>query len=53
MLHSMTINLIPVHMLETLYECCRVIFQSGVIWGLCGQKVIFTKNAITCPCYIA
>ena len=53
MLHSMTIRLIHVHQLETLYLYCGVIFQSGVIWGHWGQKVIFTENAIIRPCYIA
>ena len=53
MLHGMTIRLMHVHQLETLYLCCGVICQSGVIWGHWGQKVIFIKNAITRPCYIA
>ena len=53
MLHSMTIRLIQVDQFETLYLCHGVICQSGVIWGHWGQKVIFTINAITCPCYIA
>ena len=50
MLHSMTIRLIQVDQFETLYLCYGVICQSGVIWGHWGQKVIFTINAITCPC---
>ena len=45
MLHSMTIRLIHVHQLETLYLCYGVKGQPGVIWGHRGQKVIFTKNA--------
>ena len=53
MLHSMTIRLIQVDQLETLYLCYGVICQYGVIWGHWGQKVIFTINAITCPCYTA
>ena len=53
MLHSMTKKLIHVHRLETLYLCYGVKCQSGVIWGHWGQKVIFTKNAITRSCYIA
>ena len=53
MLHSMTIRLIQVDQFETLYLCYGVICQSGVIWGHWGQKVIFTINAITRPCYIA
>ena len=45
MLHSMTIRLIHVYQLETLYLCYGVKGQPGVIWGHRGQKVIFTKNA--------
>ena len=41
----MTIRLINVHQLETLYLCYGVKGQPGVIWGHRGQKVIFTKNA--------
>ena len=44
MLHSMTIRLIHVHQLATLYLCYGVKCQSGVNWGHWGQKVIFTKN---------
>ena len=44
MLHSMTIRLIHVHQLETLYLCYGVKGQPGVIRGHRGQKVIFTKN---------
>ena len=53
MLHSMTIGLIHVDQLETLVWLYGVKCQSGVIWGHWGQKVIFTINAITRPCYIA
>ena len=53
MFHSMTIRLVHVHQLETLYLCYGVKCKSRVIWGHWGQKVIFTKNAITRPCYIA
>ena len=49
----MTIRLIHVDQHETLYLCYGVKCQSGVIWGHWGQQIIFTKNAITCPCYIA
>ena len=52
-LHSMTIRLIHVHQLETLFLCYGVKCQSGVVWGLWGQKVIFTKNAVPRPCYRA
>ena len=38
MLDSMTIRLIHVDQLETLYLCYGVICQSGVIWGHWGQK---------------
>ena len=44
MLHSMTIRLIHVHHLATLYLCYGVKCQSWVNWGHWGQKVIFTKN---------
>ena len=53
MLQSMTIRLIQVDQLETLCLCYDSKCQSGFIWGHWGQKVIFTKNAITRPCYIA
>ena len=53
MLHSMITRLIHVGQLETLYLCYWVKCQSGVIWGHWGKKVIFTKTAITRPCYIA
>ena len=43
MLHSMTIRLIHVHQLETLYLLNEVKCQPGVIWGHRGQKVIFSK----------
>ena len=49
----MTISLIHVHQLDTVYLCYGVKYQSGVIWGHWGQKVIFTINAITHQCYIA
>ena len=52
-LYRMTMRLMHVHQLKTLYLCNWVNCQSGVIWGHWGQKVIFTKNAITRPCYIA
>ena len=53
MLHSMTIKLIHVDHLETLYLCYGVNCQPGVIWGHRGQILIFTRNVITCLCYIA
>ena len=43
MLHSMTIRLIHVHQLETLYLLNEVKCQPGIIWGHRGQKVIFSK----------
>ena len=49
----MTTRLIQVDQLETLYLCYGVKCQSRVNWGHWGQKVIFTKNAITRPYYIA
>ena len=53
MLHRMTRRLIHVHQFEIFYLCYGVKCQSGVNWGHWGQKVIFTKNAVTRPCYIA
>ena len=46
MLHSMTLRLIQIDQLETLYICYGVKCQSWVIWGHWGQKVIFTINTI-------
>ena len=43
MLHSMTIRLIHVHQLETLYLLNEVKCQPGVIWGHRGQNVIVSK----------
>ena len=53
MLYSMTTRLIHLHQLETFYLCNGVRCQPGVILGHRGQKVIFTENALTRPCYIA
>ena len=54
MLHSMTIRLIHVDQLETLYLAMLwVKYQFGVMWGHWGQKVIFPKNVIIRPCYTA
>ena len=44
MLHSMTMRLIHVHQLETIYLCNEVKYQAVVIWGHSGQKVIFIKE---------
>ena len=44
MLYSMTIRLIHVDQLETLYLCYGVKCKSGVILGHWGQKLIFTKK---------
>ena len=44
MLHGMTISLIHVGQLETLYLCYRVKCQSGVIWGQWGQKGYFHQK---------
>ena len=44
MLHSMTIRLIHVDQLETLYLCYGVKCQSGVIWGRRGQILILNKK---------
>ena len=53
MLHNMTIRLIHIDQLETLYLCHGVKCKSEVIWGHWGQKVKFTKNAVIRPCYTA
>ena len=53
MLQSMTIRLMHMHKLDTLYQCYGVKCQPGVIWGHTSQKVIFTKNTLTPLCYIA
>ena len=53
MLHNMILRLTYVHQLETLYLSYGVKCHSGVIWDHWGQKVIFTKNAIICSCYIS
>ena len=45
MLHSMSIQLIYAHKVETLYLLYRVNGQPGVIWGHRGQKDHFHKNA--------
>ena len=39
--------------IETLYKSYYFKNSSEVIWGHMGQKVIFTKNAISHLCYIA
>ena len=52
MLHSMTIRLTHIDQLEIVYLYYGVTCKAGVIWGHWDQKVIFTKNSITCPCYI-
>ena len=53
MLHSLAIRLIRVHQLVILFLFYGVKCQSGVIWGHRGRKVIFAKNALTRPWYIA
>ena len=40
------------HQLLTLYLSYGVKYQSRVIWGHWGQKVILTKHDITHPCYL-
>ena len=48
----MTIRLIHVQQILTLYLSYGVKYQSQVIWGHWGQKVIFTERDITHPCYL-
>ena len=43
----MVIGLTHIHQLDTLYKSYGSRISSGVIWGHRGQKVIFTKNAIS------
>ena len=52
MLHSMTIRLIHVHQVETLYLYYGVKCQPGVICRHRGQKVIFNKNATSATEYM-
>ena len=53
MFHSMTIRLIHVDQLETLYLFYGVKCQPGVIWGHWGQKVIFTEKVSSSTDYVA
>ena len=43
----MVIGLMHIHKLDTFYKSYGSRNSSGVIWGHRGQKVIFTKNAIS------
>ena len=52
MLHNMIIRLIHDDQLETLFLCYGVMYQSGVIWGHRGQKVILSKKASTHSKYV-
>ena len=49
-LHAMVMGLMHIDQLDTLYKSYGSRNSSGVIWGHRGQKVIFTKNAIS-PSY--
>ena len=46
-LHGMVMWLMHIHQLDSLYKSYRFKKLSGVIWGHRGQKVIFTKIAIS------
>ena len=46
-LHGMVMWLIYIYQLDTLYKSYRFKNSPGVIWGHWGQKVIFTKIAIS------
>ena len=46
-LHGMVIGLMHIHQLDTLYKSYGSRNSPGVIWGHRGQKVIFTKKAIS------
>ena len=50
---GMIMRLMYLHQQDPLYKRYHFKNSSGVIWGLRGQKLIFTKNALTHPCYIA
>ena len=52
-LHGMVMWFMHMHQLDTLYQSNGCENSSGGIWGHRGQKVIFTKNAVTRPLYIA
>ena len=43
----MVMRLMHIDQLDTLYKSYQVKNSSGVSWGHRGQKVIFTKNAIS------
>ena len=43
----MVLWLMHINQLDTPYKSYRLKFDYGVIWGHWGQKVIFTKNAIS------
>ena len=49
-LQGMITWLMYMHQLDHFYKSYHFKNSSGVIWGHRGQKVIFTKNAITHPC---
>ena len=46
-LHGMAMGLIHIDQLDTLYKSYGSRNSPGVTWGHRGQKVIFTKNAIS------
>ena len=43
----MVMQLMHIDQLDTLYKSYQIKNSSGVTWGHRGQKVIFTKNAIS------
>ena len=45
--HGMVMRLMHIDQLDTLYKSYRIKNSSWVTWGHRGQKVIFTKNAIS------
>ena len=51
-LHAMVMGLMHIDQLDTLYKSYGSRNSSGVIWGHRGQKVIFTKNAISPSYYV-
>ena len=51
-LHGMAMGLIHIDQLDALYQCYELGNSPGVTCGHRGQKVIFTKNAISPSEYV-
>ena len=46
-LYGIVMELMHIRQLDTLYKSYGSRNSAGVIWGHRGQKVIFTKNAVS------